>query len=371
MKAQVPYLLLGIGLLLFSIVVAAQTTDLPGGVFDAPTQVSMYNVWSFSYRAIPTNRFDETKVFLGPSGANLTDEKYLIGTFYNNGAFSPNPLFGKGIVSYFTRDERPGEVDGLTVYVTYIGLDVGEYALLALAYDDKLLKDTAEAKLTVINPAGKAQADETSQKLTETTTELESLKESKDQITKKFNDLLTITRQSYEEMDGQLNDLSETLASLQNRTTTLDEQTKTALTEMQSTIKSTQGDLRGLIQENENEKEAAAKAGFLNLSLLSQYGPQALIGLVIVLVLVGGALFWKNRSTESNLFSDSDLEHNLGGGNLGDWGKAKAKPSAGTQSSGAVGRWSTGGAGAASRTSSRATTSGSSRKFGMGSFIRK
>jgi len=362
------YWLLGIGLLLYSLTAsAAETTDFSGGVFDSPDSLSKFTVWSFNYTAIPTNKFDETKVFFGPAGAKLDDDKYLVGVLTNTGVFSPNPLTGKGVVAYFVRDNSPGDVDGLTVYVTHMGLQEGEYALLALAYDDKLLRDTSETKVKVINPVAKPEVDQTTQKLTEATTQLESLKESKEQISKKFNDLLDVSKQSYEELNHKLDSLSEAISGVQTQTDALDDQTKTALTEMQSNVKGIQSEVQGLLAENVKQKEEATKAGFLNLSALGAYGSQALVGIVIAAILAGGLLAWKTRKSDSKL-SDSDFESSLGGG-LASWGGSskESKPSPGLQSSGAHGKWAMPGAGLSAQ-SSRA---GSSRKFGMGSLVRK
>ncbi len=370
------YWLLGIGLLLYSLTAYADTTaatTAPLSSFDAPARISSFVVWSFTYTAMPTNLFDETRIYFGPSGANLVSDQYLIGTLTNSRVFIENPLRGKGLVNFFTWDTHPGEVDGLVLNATYMGLQPGEYSLLAVATSNKSIKDSVEARIMVIDPVAKSEVDQANQQLSQAASDLEALKESKDELGKKFSDMLNATQQAYQQFDTQLNSLNDSITKLQSRTDALDEKTKTALTEMQTTVVGTQADLKTLMDENDKKKKEAAQAGFLNLGNLSQFGPQALVGVVIAAILAGGYVFMKSRKSEDGGLSDSEFESGLGlGGGLSGWGKAsspRASASAGVQASAAGAKWAV--PGASRGPSARASDSGSSRKIAIGSLVRK
>ena len=300
---------------------------LPGLVsgamaIQAPSEVPMYSAWTAKWVAPDAKNFESMKLYLSQSGT-VADET-RIGEFTNNLKFIPDARNGKGIIAYNMEDEDPNSTDGLVVYVTYQGLPAGEYMLMAIALDDEIVKETVETDFAVIDPRQNAAIDATQEKVSAVAGELESLRASNKTYEERFQNLLTVTQNSYAQVQDDITRISDSLNEIETRRANLSDETRNTLDEMRADLANTQDRLDNFLQELEEEKKSNI---FTGLSTLGGENAAYLGLLVLAIVAMGVLVIWmRSRMGESIFFKGGSAE------GLSSWGEAEPQ---------GKGRWAT------------------------------
>ena len=269
-----------LALLLFMASAAATSIDAPEKV---PANVS----WSFSVYLNPTDSFSSVDVL-------VQGDKVL--TVYSNGSVVVDPFNGKFVVKAFTFDADSNSTSGLVLYVSYLGLPQGTYAVEA---------DGVSDTVQVFSALDESVKQDLESQLSQAVSDREAF----EQRIKNLETDNTAFWQSIQENTAAIDSLSGVQEEVSSLRSDLDD-SASKVGSLNERIVGVEGEVVAIIQENNErlQQQQLAEANNPVIGLASLGGGFALpLGLILLGVVLVLAVNYARKSFSSASVYKKDL----------------------------------------------------------------
>lgn len=259
---------------------------------NAPEEIPSNINWSYSIELNPSNSFTKTEIYF---------DELLIVTAFND----KQPIIQEDFVlKAFVFDKKPEDNTGLTLYISYFGINEGQHKIKTKTFNQGNLIEENEFELkavdtiTAMNELPESFSQEMDllmkdiiKKINEDRTKLEELKNSTEQNLKEKADSMEQEINSLEETLNELNALKEKAEETQG--------TENVLEDTNKTIDS------GSKQEL---KENTLITGFYSFS--TEHAWKGVVFLFVLIILLGLFQAYKKRTgkTGDTIFVEEALE---------------------------------------------------------------
>jgi hypothetical protein len=279
--------------LLFLVLLAGFTS---AAAINSATEIPANINWSFSVELNPSNSFTKTEVYF--------DELFIVTAFNDK-----QPIIQEDFVlKAFVFDKVPEDNTGLTLYVSYFGIEEGLHKIKTKTFNGENLTEEKEFELKAVNTVTALEKlpdfeislqimqKTLTEKINNDKKQLEELKNSSEQ---NLEEKTKIIEDEIKKLEDSLNELN----SLKGLAIEEQQKAEEKLLEMKKTVFSGETQKTAGTLPSENNQKKNFVTGFYNFSVShAWYG---VIFLIVLLVLLALFQMYKMRKENSTIFEEA------------------------------------------------------------------